>query len=56
MSEKKMWMYCLYILYILKQRDMCMKSRKRNEKSKALVAMVCKMKKKTLFHYKSTLF
>ena len=49
MSEKKMWMYCLYILYILKQRDMCMKSRKRNEKSKALVAMVCKMKKKLYF-------
>ena len=33
-----------------------MKSRKRNEKSKELVAMFCKMKKKNLIHYKSTLF
>jgi len=28
---------------------MCMNSRKRNEQSKALVAMVCKMKQKLYF-------
>lgn len=52
-----MWMYCLYILYILKQRYVHEIKKKEMNKSKALVAMVCKMKqKKTLFHYKSTLF
>lgn len=35
---------------------MCMNSRQRNEQSKALVAMVCTMKQKTLFHYKNLYF
>lgn len=52
-----MWMYCLYILYIVKQKRYVHEIKKKEtNKSKALVAMVCKMKQKTLFHYKSTLF
>lgn len=33
---RRVWMYCLYILYILKQRDMCMNSRKRNEQKQSI--------------------
>lgn len=44
-----MWMYCLYILYILKQRYVHEIKKKEMNKSKALVAMVCKMKQKKNF-------
>lgn len=43
-----MWMYCLYILYILKRYVHEIKKKEMN-KSKALVAMVCKMKQKKTF-------
>lgn len=45
-----MWMYCLYILYILKQKRYVHEIKKKEmNKSKALVAMVCKMKQKKLY-------
>lgn len=54
MSKKNVDVLFVYIVYI--KTEMCMNQEKEMNKSKALVAMVCKMKQKTLFHYKSTLF
>lgn len=58
MSKKNVDVLFVYIVYIKTKRYVHEIKKKEMNKSKALVAMVCKMKqkKKTLFHYKSTLF
>lgn len=57
MSEKNVDVLFVYIVYIKTKRYVHEIKKKEMNKSKALVAMVCKMKQKNpLFHYKSTLF
>lgn len=49
MSEKSVDVLFVHIVYIKTKRYVHEFKKKRNEKSKALVAMVCKMKQKLYF-------
>lgn len=56
MSENNVDVLFVYIVYI--KTKMCMKSRKRKKKKQSIsgYGLYNETKKKTLFHYKSTLF